>query len=998
MSYYFRQFVFYEERPEGLYEFYTKLAMNEGPSSEVLRSEDSDPNKISFQDMLKSHFQDKIHDFKNQSRANILETIRQNLAFAGLFVGVDQFITYKEQKNSPLSPEEIEAFIVDAFLNAITNETIKNFEISTEQIPTPFDFEENLRINLHLFCEQYQRTLILDIYRNDPKKLKAFLEAQKAVISDEDLTLLHNQMQSFFDRCTFFPLADDPLLHRFYKELTIVYNSQIALPGVEHYLNQYEKQPDLYALVKSDREFLYPFLNADNPIFLTEEDCIKLVERAKETLQAKNSHVVFKKKQSWQGSEFGFKLALERTIDQVGHDAPENTFRKVLEEHLKAIAEEDAALQELCSVKCSPLQALQTMISKEGLQTQDIEDTTKLVIRDMQHVIESMEVDFSYATVSENKKTLDQFVLGVRSSCNRLALIKLYEELEKEVGKEIAEKIMGDWSIISEEIRDSKRLLADEDNRRILAYAKGQLTLEEYQQGMSKLKERLKTGEVTANEAVVSKMFPKLAKAIKTLPRQYFEDFTQVLKRAFVNQQLNHPEKFLPSKDEKAIFSLFGLDSSAITANKEIVLKKIKYLIDHEVLNGQKIEDVSSVKEMQITIDKLAFAEKVKMANGEAKQARYLWRLVKERRVLRKAFEEIVKEVYEDLKKNQKLISKYVNFEAILEEVRKIYMSWCSEDIDRAILLPQKNHLLELMNREDFEKFNRTLQTKFRKYLSKEEMTTYKGYIVETMMEGIESGDQFSKDWGDPIDIGICQGWKDKQEILGVGVCYANVQRILLLLQRNAELGRPELSREALLEHVKILPIDRFNQVAYEQNLARTKEVSQSKAILKKLGVEKREIGGFCQIQQISDLQKFFSDVLEAPSIPSKHGIIQVSIFGETWGHALFLRFDKKRNVIRFYDPNKGLSKNFWVKCEDDFKFLNLQNEQEKLKYAKEKMLSCFIDLLKREYKGIKISYYSTYDIKLSLTEEVKKKTGQITKNISKIYKKTLGRIVNRST
>ncbi|HEM6747868.1 TPA: hypothetical protein U2J44_003238 [Legionella pneumophila] len=675
--------------------------------------------------------------------------------------------------------------------------------------------------------------------------------------------------------------------------------------------------------------------------------------------------MIEQKRKEWKGSPAGFDVAVERAQSVLSSQKGNNQeFIQVLSEELKKIAAEDNVLESLSLVNTNPTQVVKQILNQEGVS--NVGKLAPVIVRDIQHVIEHMGDKLTLADHSKNVETLDQFVVNVRSACNREALIDLYDRLEKSTSKEMAEKIISNWDIVGTDIRDSARMMTESDKTRIIAYAEGKMTKERYQQEIAKLSVKLNQGEITAQEEVVIKMFPKLKQALMRLPKEYFEDFSLVLKRAFVNQQITHPEKFLQNPHEMAVFSAFGLDPSKIKANKELVQQKIKHVIQNAVLNGQAENEIPTLKELQHQIELMALKEKIIAAGGESSLTPVIHTLTKARLEIITLATNLLEQEYEKCKKKLIESNEHIpqHIDRSLRNSKNKVLSSLYRFIDRKI---KENKDRLLLSANEFDKVKDMISPLDEKASSKME---------KIMLDSVEKEIQFFKQWGNPIQYENIQGFIGGEgEVLGDGVCQANTYR--LITREMTSLGRNQpLSNSQWEAEVKISLQDRFNQALYQVSIMeKNNNNGLPQALLKRLHLKK--IQPLYSVWRFADESAFSSSDIyqaleKAVSLQHKsklknYGIVKLSIghhpikkdktqdtAHESWGHAIYLRYDPERKIAYFYDPNHGRSINFynWKKLDNDSDFKKMKkNEQDEavLNY----MLLCFSQMIANDFDDI---------------------------------------------
>ncbi|KTD71880.1 hypothetical protein [Legionella tucsonensis] len=676
------------------------------------------------------------------------------------------------------------------------------------------------------------------------------------------------------------------------------------------------------------------------------------------------NRMIEEKREEWSGSPAGFDVAMERAQSLLGSKQANNEeFMQILAEQLKKITDEDHVIASLSLVNTNPIQIVSQVLQDERID--EVAELAPVIVRDIQHVIEHMPDKPASVDHTKNLQALDQFVVSVRSACNRAALIELYDRLERSTNKEIAEKMIGNWDVIGTDIRDSARMMTESDKLRIIAYAQGKMTKQEYDEEMSKLSIKLERGEVTAQEEVVIKMFPKLKKALTRLPKEYIQDFSLVLKKAFVHQQITHPEKFLQNPHEAAVFSALALDSSKIKMNKELVQQKIKHVIQNAVLNGQEENEIPTLKELQDQIELIALKEKILAAGGVPSLAPLIHVLTKARQEHITTATHLLEQEYEKCKKELGNSNENIpqHIDSALQRSKNKLLRSLSRFIDQKIK-DNKENLAVLT--DQYDKVKEIISP-----LSEQSASKMHALLLDDVKKEIE----FFKQWGDPIQYENIQGFiGGSDEVLGAGACQANTYR--LITREMSSLGRNQvLSDSQWKAEVNISPQDRYNQALYQVHSGEEANNGLSQAVLKRLHLKKIQI--LDKDSHFADEPAFTSDSIyqilfravtqQQKSKLKNYGIVKISIGHHSvkkdgtqdtehasWGHAIYLRYDSKIKTAYFYDPNHGRSINFytWKKLENDVVFKNMgQKEQDEavLNY----MLLCFSQMIVNDFNNI---------------------------------------------
>lgn len=162
----------------------------------------------------------------------------------------------------------------------------------------------------------------------------------------------------------------------------------------------------------------------------------------------------------------------------------------------------------------------------------------------------------------------------------------------------------------------------------------------------------------------------------------------------------------------------------------------------------------------------------------------------------------------------------------------------------------------------------------------------------------------------------LIQGQDDDQAVFLEGVCHGICQRWVKNEMNHVEDNADFLNDPALYE---VKPIDRLNQARYAsyRDLARKrdkrnkKETSISDIQYSSFLRKKMNISNVNAIvtDSIDEVQAQFNTPENRAIIEKSNGVASISLaFKDGIGHAIYIRFDKKRNQFRVGDPNVGIA------------------------------------------------------------------------------------------
>lgn len=209
---------------------------------------------------------------------------------------------------------------------------------------------------------------------------------------------------------------------------------------------------------------------------------------------------------------------------------------------------------------------------------------------------------------------------------------------------------------------------------------------------------------------------------------------------------------------------------------------------------------------------------------------------------------------------------------------------------------------------------------------------------------------------------------------------------------------------------VKISPQDRYNQALYQVDAGDDSNNGLSQSVLKRLHLKK--IQALHQDVHYADepahgsdsIYQIFSQAVnqQQKSKLKNYGIVKISIGHhlmkkdgtqvsdqESWGHAIYVRYDPKKKTAYFYDPNHGRSINFytWKKLENDpdFKKMSPKEQDEAvLNY----MLLCFSQMIVNDFNDINTVRCYEMEMDFSLIDKLFSAGNTIIGGLNNFFKK----------
>ncbi|MBA3723131.1 MAG: hypothetical protein H0W88_12125 [Parachlamydiaceae bacterium] len=199
--------------------------------------------------------------------------------------------------------------------------------------------------------------------------------------------------------------------------------------------------------------------------------------------------------------------------------------------------------------------------------------------------------------------------------------------------------------------------------------------------------------------------------------------------------------------------------------------------------------------------------------------------------------------------------------------------------------------------------------------------------------------DFYSK-WGPFIKMEMIQGSKDKNEILGEGICWAVSSKVQMMAQRN-----PTWTADEIAAQIKISSVDRFRQgvVSMQFKLEGYQDFERKNAMPSQM-LEKE---GFAKDVEITDIPYDTNTPADLESLmkskeidlTKSNGVLRVHLNLEESAHSIMMRLDKDLNKVWIFDPNVGL--------------LSFENDKTDFETARKNCLVFFNALMSHKYPTI---------------------------------------------
>ncbi len=539
---------------------------------------------------------------------------------------------------------------------------------------------------------------------------------------------------------------------------------------------------------------------------------------------------------------------------------------------------------------------------------------------------------FEALNVPVSGHDVEDYAHSLIESQNRYALCQLNKKLREEVGETVASTIMNDWDLIGHDIRNNSALLDEGRINEILGHAKKAQAVkadkEGYNAQLNTLRAKLATGEMPARTLVIQKNFPLLAELIAN-DAQRKKELDTLLKEAAVKQQMRKGPLFQPSPGEKDIFERLGLPVGHIDPLKipQSLSSKVALVLLESSPFFEESEE-AFIGEVRKHIKKYAIEERIdqmtqkdssdrsQKAKARVGQVQDLIRLRDHLNGrMRRQRRDIIKDLSQSLEEIKKCDDQQLKKLMTATLVSDVYKN--SRLIMSSFLDGHSSEVQDAIDGDDeVESYHKKLTKVREEYIASE-----KKEIPATLNDGTKSKlpkvfDWYYK-WIDNIEKPFSQGFEDKNEALGQGVCFAMSLRLIAY-----ENTHPDATDEEIANHIQIKPQDRFFQALYSA----TKHSKLDDRILSHVGLKNlRVVDQFPKknkdfLDRKKLLQHLSQTVKDSTKWKEINGVCSIGISGgkvkeskgakkitNGWGHAIHTRIDTDRGIYRLFDPNFGL-------------------------------------------------------------------------------------------
>lgn len=485
--------------------------------------------------------------------------------------------------------------------------------------------------------------------------------------------------------------------------------------------------------------------------------------------------------------------------------------------------------------------------------------------------------------LDENRKAISQVALyanELRCLVNLKAIEDLRTRLVNSVGEKFAEKILGDWSIIGEDIQKNLSVLSEKRKEEILENAQ-RFAVKELDKALEELKAHLNKG-VPLSELQLR--FPHLSKekGVFALPEKILTDkmqaFHTVVNTAMINQLVKKPTSFTPSPMVGSFLTALGFNGKAFN-DREMLHARLDQLLN--VLVGDESLgsiEIDNVRQMVVEAQKVERFKLAEVPDDVVGNVRDVIRIATKW----KQAEE--KQAIESFEKNNALAQlgeTQPQFKKMIEiEIKKKIQGQFSQQI-RKVLSNNKDEIL-------------ADPSKLQEQLSRTREEVLKN--IETMIpEWTKKHIEWNQKYGQYVVKELIQGSDDPQSVLLEGCCYGVTSRVADNAMDQKELNDDLLGAE-------IRPFDRVLQAKHKVTRSAVVRLGkqrdrQDEILLKEVQKEAwhtliRDTKFPESVQGVAKIYLQFFD----PKTDARQS-----------GHATLIQINHASSAYRIFDPNLAL-------------------------------------------------------------------------------------------
>lgn len=616
-------------------------------------------------------------------------------------------------------------------------------------------------------------------------------------------------------------------------------------------------------------------------------------------------------------------------------------------------------------LRAQPQAAIQNVLSRQGVEPQAARPGAELLIHtDLAPFFAELDQCEFPADPHELGRLINRFEKTVIRTYNQLVLRSLYDNLVLQYGPDLVGEVFADATLLSPDILQHRRAAAIHDvdpviqraielDRRAQAARRAASPTEvsrltqEYQEIMAQVHARLVNRSLLPIARCVFGDFPRLRTILRQMEEQGIaHNFSKDLGNGVILHELRNPRLHLLDDTENAVLIGLGLDTTPIvTRALHLERKMARRLLRADFIptyrDLMREDERRSFDGTAGYLQRLAIGDHLQVANGNRALAPYIPSMI-----------DVVKQRQSQLntllKKCLTTIEIHLNEDPYIlanPDYRARILSAAKTRIEQASVRELSNFVVNLVTHPMVtalsaegtplpppETFAQELHRAFPLMSARRTIRLIRRWN-QLGDEAKQRAMAWHAQWHYPIERGLIQGQQDESEVLGDGVCHAVSTRLLLLQQRN-----PRISAADLLSRVAILPVDRFTQAEYAMSRGRGRMY-----FFHRQGIE--DINPLFQIDSVHNFKDQLMPHIRA-ALPQTHGLVDLS-YGheggdESWSHASHLRIDLENHVIRFFDPNIGMSKNFYP-----------EEAGGDVDAAIDQMLNCFVSHLENLYPDI---------------------------------------------
>ncbi len=444
---------------------------------------------------------------------------------------------------------------------------------------------------------------------------------------------------------------------------------------------------------------------------------------------------------------------------------------------------------------------------------------------------------------------------------------KVQQDLKERLGEQKAERI---FTSIFPSLKDgvqkelNQTLDIEKLRKPLIDLTRSLMRDYEINNQLEELAVKLMDGKLRLDRAAIFQTYPQLQKALEVMPDQK-EKFETLLSRIWIEKELNNMSKYQGLDFEKSVLKALGYNIDAYD-EKETLKRALS--------DSFQQSDLPPLEELPQIFKKRAFIIRAKAAGVSDKELPGLRQFLK---------------FYMGETKKLHVKAQQIRESVAIESKNPLAAGIVRNRFHAENMRVVRQHLAGFLNKNQKTIRQKLSSPKFGDFLTS--FNVSKGLKLSTALKGsAKEADLWFKKYERMVVSEFSQGENDVNEMLGEGVCLALAYRMAAITLQSPH------DQPAKIAVKEILPQDRVIQAHH--NTKGIDRTTFSSLPRKLLAQQKHKEQIVFAAKSEAKVRQALIDKL--PTLTDSNGGI---ILG--WkGHATFMRFDSKRNIFFFFDPN----------------------------------------------------------------------------------------------